>query len=298
MEDRAAARPFVKWAGGKAQILSEIRLRYPPELGRSITKYAEPFVGGGAVLFDVLNTHAFREVYVSDINRELIAAYSRIQDSVGDVVSVLRTLENEFLPLAEDKRKEYYYDKRSRFNTLKQTEETNVEIAALFVFLNRTCFNGLYRVNSKGGFNVPVGRYAKPTICDEDNLRAVSRILQGVRIVHGDYREARDFIDAQTLVYFDPPYRPLSLTSSFTSYAQDNFDDRQQAELARFVDEMREKGAAIIASNSDPRNTNASDDFFDRLYAKHQIHRITATRMINSDGNGRGKISELLISSY
>jgi DNA adenine methylase len=192
----------------------------------------------------------------------------------------------------------YYYDKRSRFNTLKQAEETNVEIAALFVFLNRTCFNGLYRVNSKGGFNVPVGRYAKPTICDEDNLRAVSRILQGVRIVHGDYREARDFIDAQTLVYFDPPYRPLSLTSSFTSYAQDNFDDRQQAELARFVDEMREKGAAIIASNSDPRNTNASDDFFDRLYAKHQIHRITATRMINSDGNGRGKISELLISSY
>lgn len=186
----------------------------------------------------------------------------------------------------------------SRFNTLKQAEETNVEIAALFVFLNRTCFNGLYRVNSKGGFNVPVGRYAKPTICDEDNLRAVSQILQGVRIVHGDYREARDFIDAQTLVYFDPPYRPLSLTSSFTSYAQDNFDDRQQAELARFVDEMREKGAAIIASNSDPRNTNASDDFFDRLYAKHQIHHITATRMINSDGNGRGKISELLISSY
>jgi DNA adenine methylase len=291
-------KPFVKWAGGKAQILSEIRLRYPAELGKTITKYAEPFVGGGAVLFDILSRYRLEEVYISDINRELIATYICIRDHADDLLISLKNLEKEYLTMAMDGRKDYYYNLRKQFNALKSTGVTNPKISSLFIFLNRTCFNGLYRVNSKGGFNVPMGRYSNPVICDADNLKAVSEKLQGVEIVCGDYRASRDFIDNKTFAYFDPPYRPLSETSNFTSYAQGGFDDKQQAELACFIDEMSSKGAAVVASNSDPKNADEDDDFFDRIYAKHKIHRIGAMRMINAIGNGRGKISELLITSY
>ena len=172
------------------------------------------------------------------------------------------------------------------------------ELAALFIFLNRTCFNGLYRVNSKGEFNVPQGSYKNPCICDEDNLRAVSEKLQNVQIICGDYKESVKFIDKNTFAYFDPPYRPLTVSSSFTSYTQDGFSDRDQIELARFIDELSKRGVFIVASNSDPKNTNETDDFFDKLYAQHKIFRISASRAINSIGNGRGKINELLIASY
>ena len=291
-------KPFVKWAGGKAQILNDIRACYPTQLGKKITKYAEPFVGGGAVLFDVLSRFDLEEIYISDINSELIKTYISIRDNLKELLAALNILEQDYLPLDTDKRKEYYYGKRDRFNVLKKSNENDVELASLFIFLNRTCFNGLYRVNSKGGFNVPMGSYKNPTICDEENLREVSKKLQGVIIVCGDYKESADFIDSKTFVYFDPPYRPLSETSSFTAYSQDGFGDREQMELARYIDDMSAKGAFIVASNSDPKNTDKNDDFFDRLYAKHKISRIDATRMINSVAEGRGKISELLIVNY
>jgi len=170
-------KPFIKWAGGKTQILDKIRQLYPPGLGITITRYAEPFVGGGAVLFDILSRFRMEEVYISDINRELIATYVCIRDNVNGLVTALRTMEQEYLPLAGNDRKAYYYEKRARYNTLKLKNEMCLEIASLFIFLNRTCFNGLYRVNSKGEFNVPVGNYKNPTICDEDNLLAVSEGL-------------------------------------------------------------------------------------------------------------------------
>lgn len=292
------AKPFVKWAGGKAQILNDIRACYPAQLGKKITKYAEPFVGGGAVLFDVLSRFDLEEIYVSDINGELIKTYISIRDNLEELLTALNILEQDYLPLAPDKRKEYYYGKRDRFNVLKKSDENDVELASLFIFLNRTCFNGLYRVNSKGGFNVPMGSYKNPTICDEENLREVSKKLQGVKIVCGDYKESTGFIDSKTFVYFDPPYRPLSETSSFTAYSQDGFGDREQMKLAKYIDDMSAKGAFIVASNSDPKNTDKNDDFFDRLYAKHKIRRIDAMRMINSVAEGRGKISELLIANY
>ena len=291
-------KTFLKWAGGKAQILSEIRSKYPQGLGSSITKYAEPFVGGGAVLFDILNKYELEEIYISDINSELIVTYKNIRDRIDELILVLHSLQDEYLALDMGKRNSYYYDKRERFNFLKKFKSESAELAALFIFLNRTCFNGLYRVNSKGEFNVPVGSYKNPTICDEANVRAVSEKLQMVNIVCGDYKKSRRFIDSRTFAYFDPPYRPLSPTSSFTSYAQGGFDDKQQVELAQFIDEISEKGAAVAASNSDPKNTDENDEFFDRLYAKHNIHRISAMRMINSVGGGRGKISELLITTY
>jgi DNA adenine methylase len=289
-------KPFVKWAGGKAQILDEIRAKYPTGLGSAITKYAEPFVGGGAVLFDVLSTRAIREVYISDVNRELIHTYTTIRDGADELVDALREYEARYLPAGEEDRKTIYYAFRDRFNALKTANDTSVEIAALFIFLNRTCFNGLYRVNAKGGYNVPQGSYKNPKICDAENLQAVSEVLQDVEIIWGDYALSRDFIDERTFAYFDPPYRPLTTTANFTAYAQDGFGDVQQIELARFIDEMSEHGAWVAASNSDPKNADESDNFFDNLYAKHFIQRIYASRAINSVGAGRGRVSELLIA--
>lgn len=289
---------FVKWAGGKSQILDTIRAKYPAELGKSITKYVEPFVGGGAVLFDVLNRYTLESVYISDINGELITTYIAIRDNANALIALLSAMQSDFWQADEEARKVYYYAKRERFNTLKTAQSDNIEIAALFIFLNRTCFNGLYRVNAKGGYNVPMGNYKKPGICDGENLQAVSACLQGVQIVCGDYQRSRTFIDNKTFAYFDPPYRPLSQTSSFTAYAQDGFGDNEQTELARYIDELSDKGAFVVASNSDPKNTNADDDFFDTLYRKHTISRISANRMINSAASGRGKINELIITSY
>jgi DNA adenine methylase len=294
----AAAKPFVKWAGGKTQILDSIRLKYPSGLGKTITKYAEPFVGGGAVLFDVLNNYDLDYVYISDINRELIHTYQTIRDSVSALVIRLMEIENEYLPADERIRKDLYYLNRYKYNTLKASDDTSVELAALFIFLNRTCFNGLYRVNSKGAFNVPQGGYKNPCICDANNLWSVSEVLQNVQIVCGDYKESYAFTDSSTFVYFDPPYRPLTVSSSFTAYSQDGFDDNAQIELAAYIDNLSVCGACVVASNSDPKNTDESDDFFDSLYSRQKVSRISASRAINSNGNKRGKINELLIASY
>jgi DNA adenine methylase len=288
-------KPFLKWAGGKSQILDAIRKMYPAESGTVITKYAEPFVGGGAVLFDILSQYELENIYISDINRELILTYTIIRDSIDELITTLKALETQYLPADETVRKEVYYASRDRFNVLKATGSETVELAALFIFLNRTCFNGLYRVNSHGAFNVPQGSYKNPTICDEANLRAVSGKLLGVSIVCGDYKQSRNFIDKSTFAYFDPPYRPLNATASFTAYSSNGFGDKEQAELARFIDEMSRRGAHIVASNSDPKNTNEQDDFFDSLYSQHNIMRISASRAINSVGSSRGKVSELLI---
>jgi len=291
------AKPFIKWAGGKSQVLDEIRLRYPSDLGNKINKYAEPFVGGGAVLFDVLNHYSLDEAYVSDVNRELIHTYISVRDHIDLLIETLRSFENEYLPSGTEMRKSIYYRNRERFNKLKMEKSDSLEMAALFIFLNRTCFNGLYRVNAKGSYNVPQGRYEKPCICDEDNLRAVSSKLVNVQIVNGDYRMAESFIDNRTFCYFDPPYRPLSTTANFTSYAQNGFDDAAQAELAVFINGLSERGVSVLASNSDPKNVDEKDDFFDRLYYGHEIVRIKAGRAINSVGSGRRKINELLIVS-
>lgn len=292
-------KQFLKWAGGKGQLLSEIEQYYPFADGK-ITKYAEPFVGGGAVLFDILSKYDLDEIYISDINAELINTYQIIRDDIDELISMLSVMQNEFVPMDTERRKIYYLAKRERFNDLKVNgdESINIEKAALMVFLNKTCFNGLFRVNKKGIFNVPMGSYKNPMICDEDNLRAVSEKLQSVTIVCGDYRESADFIDANTFVYFDPPYRPITDTASFTAYTENLFNDEEQIELAKFVDDMHHKGAKVVISNSDPKNSNTEDDFFDNIYSSYKIKRVEATRMINCNSEARGKIKELLISNF
>lgn len=291
------AKPFVKWAGGKTQILDEIRARYPAELGQRINKYAEPFVGGGAVLFDILSNFTLNEVYISDINQELITTYLFIRDNVNALIHELEQLESIYRSVESEERKKIYYEARLRFNYLKTQGNQSIEIATLFIFLNRTCFNGLYRVNSKGEFNVPQGSYKNPCICDEKNLVKVSNLLQNVDIVCGDYTLAENFIDEVTFVYFDPPYRPLTATASFCEYSKNGFDDNAQIALANFIDRMSDNGAHIIASNSDPKNIDVEDDFFDNIYARHNISRIEANRAINSAVQKRGKIRELIIAN-
>ena len=297
--DEKSVKPFLKWAGGKGQLLKEIE-KYYPFKNYNITKYAEPFVGGGAVLFDVLNKYELKEIYISDINAELMNTYAIIKEHIEELLKLLKQYQNEYITLDTENRKSYYLSKRNRFNDLKANRDKiiNIEKAALMIFLNKTCFNGLFRVNKKGFFNVPMGAYKNPLICDEKNLRAVSAKLQNVKIVCGDYRESADFIDKNTFVYFDPPYRPLTETASFTAYTENLFNDEEQIELAHFVENMNKKGAKIVVSNSDPKNTNVEDDFFDNIYSAHKIKRVEATRMINCNSEARGKIKELLISNF
>lgn len=297
--EEKTVKPFLKWAGGKGQLLKEIEQYYPFE-DNKITKYAEPFVGGGAVLFDILDKYDLKEVYISDINSELINTYQIIRDDVECLIKMLSFFQDEFIPLDTENRKIYYLKKRERFNELKinGNENNKIEKAALMIFLNKTCFNGLFRVNKKGLFNVPMGAYKNPLICDEKNLKSVSEKLQKVIIVCGDYKNSSDFIDKNTFVYFDPPYRPITDTASFTAYTKNLFNDEKQIELAKFVDDMDKKGAKIVVSNSDPKNTNEEDNFFDNIYSAHKIKRVEATRMISRNSKSRGKIKELLISNF
>ena len=253
--EKIQLKPFVKWAGGKGQLLRNLQPAYPQGLGKTITKYAEPFVGGGAVLLDILSTVPLKAVYISDTNAELIHTYRTIRNSVDLLIDALSGMQKDYLSANEQSRKNYYYQKRDRFNALKadaaQPGDTATEKAALFVFLNKVCFNGLYRVNSKGFFNVPMGAYKSPCICDAENLKNVSAALKNVSIVCADYRESADFIDHTTFVYFDPPYRPLTQTASFTSYTESIFDDNAQIALAEYVKQLDKKGAKVVVSNSD-----------------------------------------------
>ncbi len=292
------AKPFLKWAGGKGQLLTEIGKYYPFAEKKHIKKYAEPFVGGGAVLFDVLNKHTVDEVYISDINAELINTYITIRDNSDELISRLKTMESDYLAKDADARKKAYLEARARFNALKRDGIRDAEAASLMIFLNRTCFNGLYRVNKAGDYNVPMGAYKNPQICNEDNLLNVSKKLQNANIVCGDYKDSASFIDDKTFVYFDPPYRPLTKTANFTSYTEHLFDDSKQLELANFVQDLDNKGALIVISNSDPKNTDENDNFFDDAYSKQNIRRVAANRMINRNSDARGKINELLIANF
>lgn len=291
-------KPFLKWAGGKGQLLAEIGKHYPFAEKKHIKKYAEPFVGGGAVLFDILNKHTVDEIYISDINAELINTYTTIRDNANELISRLKVMESAHLAKDTNSRKEAYLDARTRFNILKRDGIRDTEAAALMIFLNRTCFNGLYRVNKAGDYNVPMGAYKKPQICDEDNLLNVSKKLQNANIICGDYKESASFIDDKTFVYFDPPYRPLTKTANFTSYTEHLFNDSKQLELANFVQDLGDKGALIVVSNSDPKNADENDNFFDDAYSKQNIRRVSANRMINRNSNARGGINELLITNF
>lgn len=296
--EQGNARPFVKWAGGKGQLIDILKSNLPVGFGDTITRYAEPFVGGGALLFALLNEYTFEEVYINDNNKELINVFKVIKSDCEKLISKLEFLQEEYKNLDAEQQQEYYYSKRESFNDIELNEETSIEKASLFIFLNKTCFNGLYRVNKAGKFNVPAGKYKNPLICDKDNLRNISNKIKNVVICSCDYHDVENFADENTLVYFDPPYRPLNATSAFTSYTENQFDDSDQVSLAELFKKLDSKGVKVMLSNSDPHNTNFEDNFFDDLFAGYDIQRITATRSINSKAEKRGDVTELLIKNY
>ncbi|MCX4360827.1 DNA adenine methylase [Mucispirillum schaedleri] len=289
-------KPFIKWAGGKGKLLPQIRQMYPQGLGKTITKYAEPFVGGGAVLFDIISTYRLEQIYISDINKNLINTYNTVKNNHKELIEILSYIETQYLSLNADMQKKFYYLKRDEYNNMYNT--CNIQKAALLIFLNKTCFNGLYRVNKNNMFNVPAGKYKNPKIYSIENISAISEALKYIDIIAESYTNVYEFADEKTFIYFDPPYRPLTNTSSFTAYTDNNFGDKEQISLAEFIEKIEKKGTYILLSNSDPHNIDNSDMFFDNLYCKKKINRIYAPRMINSKGNNRDYISELLISNY
>lgn len=290
------AKPFVKWVGGKSQLLEEVRKSLPKDLKeRTGVTYVEPFIGGGAVMFWILQEYPnIERAIINDINAELICTYRIVKRDVLTLIRELEIIQSEYLSLSAEARKLYYNNKRIRFNC---KEISDLETAVLFIFLNRTCFNGLYRVNSKGIFNVPHGKYVNPRICDRENLLAASKILQKVEILCGDFAQTEQYAGPNTIFYFDPPYKPITETSSFTSYAKDGFNDEEQIRLRDLCTRIAKRKALFIASNSDPKEENKKEPFFDLLYQQFTIKRVSAARMINSNPNGRGEISEIMISN-
>ena len=299
------ARPFLKWAGGKTQLLREFSRRFPPEMKKGkITNYVEPFVGGGAVFFYLNQRFSFEHCYICDANEELILLYRVIKKSVKKLINELEALESEYISKNDKRREAFFYELRDSFNERKMEIDFQkyqmdwIERAAQIIFLNRTCYNGLFRVNRKGGFNVPFGRYKNPEILNEDNLNDVATLLKTTQIILGDFTKCRRFVDKKTLVYLDPPYRPLSETASFTNYSKNGFTDNDQMRLAKFYQELDTIGAKVMLSNSDPKNENPNDTFFDDLYANYRIERVPAKRIINCNGARRGEINELIITNY
>jgi len=292
-----AAKPFLKWAGGKTQLIGEIQKVLPDYVYKEKFMYIEPFVGSGAVLFFMLNNfHHLEKAVINDINEDLMNTYKAIASKPEELISILEVLQHEFhaLEKKEEDKKKYYYQKRDLFNKRK---EGKIVQAALFIFLNRTCFNGLYRVNRQNEFNVPMGTYKRPTICDKDNILAVSKALQKVEILCGDFEKTLHFAGNNTLFYFDPPYKPLSKTSSFNSYAKDEFDDKEQIRLRDFCQRIDALGHTWILSNSDVKSKNEDDNFFDDLYSAYTIRRVDARRSINANPEKRGVLKELLITN-
>ena len=299
-------KPFLKWAGGKGQLLPYIAQYYPFD-DEDFKKYAEPFIGGGAVLFDVLEKYKnLEQAYISDINPYLINTYICVKVAVEDLIEQLLIYQDDFMLKEQELRREYFYKNRSRFNELvlkkirvvkskKSLKKDHIEMAALLIFLNRTCYNGLYRVNRNGLFNVPIGNYKNPLICDTDNLKVVSKALKKVKIEHAEYQQVEKFVDNNTFVYIDPPYRPISQTGNFTSYTPHIFDDESQEALCEVVRSLSDKGARILLSNSDPRSVDPNDYYFDKLYDSFYIKRIDALRLISRVN--RDSVKELLISN-
>jgi DNA adenine methylase len=281
-ENKTKVKPFVKWVGGKRQLLSQFRLRnlFPPHFfDKTNNTYYEPFVGGGAVFFDLLP----KKAVLSDMNNELVITYNVIKNNVEELIKSLKKHKIT---------KEYFLTIRAK----DITKLSDIEIASRFIYLNRTCFNGLYRVNKSGGFNVPFGQNKNPLICDEVNLREVSKVLKNVNIKHQGYQEVLKNAKKGDFIYFDPPYYPLSKTASFTSYTKDAFLDKEQIELRDVFVELNKRGCYVMLSNSDA-------PFINKIYSeikdkKVRISKVEAGRAINSKGSGRGKILEVVVTNY
>lgn len=299
-------KPFVKWVGGKSQLLEQLEHYYPNELRKGIVRnYVEPFLGGGALFFALSQHYKIQNAYLSDLNKDLILTYIVIQQKPYHLLELLEQYQKEYNQTEQEKRNDLFLAVRKHFNLQRfdinhhKLSDNWILRASQFIFLNKTCFNGLFRLNSKGEFNVPYGKYKKPVIVDEPNILAVSKTLQNATIQQANYTNCFSKVNENTFVYLDPPYRPISRTANFTTYVGTEFKDKEQNELAQFFKKLDiETGAKLMLSNSDPKNENPDDDFFEKAFLGYNIFRVSAKRAINCNGEKRGKINELLITNY
>lgn len=305
LKNNNRAYPFLKWAGGKRQLLPILEKNLPQELlSGKIENYYEPFLGSGAMFFFLADKFFFKNIFLSDTNSDLILTFNVIKHNVELLIDALEKQQEPYLILNSSERKQFYYSVRTDFNQERETfnytkyNRTWVNRAAKLIFLNKTCYNGLFRLNSKGEFNTPAGDYKNPKICDKANLHNVSSILKHANLEIKDFKSITKSFLSSSFVYFDPPYRPLNATSNFTSYSKNSFSDDDQKELKRIFSELDKKGGKLMLSNSDPKNNNAQDNFFDEIYKDFNIKRIPAKRYINSNAEKRGEINELLILNY
>jgi len=293
------AKPFLKWVGGKTQLIEQFKTLYPNELENNlIDTYIEPFVGGGAIFFHLMQTYKIKKAIIIDLNSDLIECYQCIKEDVNKLIGILEQLQTTFFKLNTIEQKKMYLGIREEYNSLLNKNYDKYTKAAYMIFMNKTCFNGLYRVNSKGEYNVPFGMYKNPLICNKSNLLVINELLQNVEIVVGDYSLCEKYIYGKTFIYFDPPYRPLTITQSFVGYSKYGFNDNNQIELATLYKKISDKNCNLMLSNSDPKNVNVNDNFFDDLYSEFNINRIYAKRVINCQGNKRGNLTEIVIRNY
>ena len=294
----AKAKPFIKWVGGKGQLIEQLEALLPADFSeRENVTYIEPFVGGGAMLFYMLQTYPnIKSAVINDINPDLTLCYQIVRDNPTELIKSLNAIQSDYYALrTEEERKMYFLQQRERFNSKSLNEIDNT---TLFFFLNRTCFNGLYRVNKSGKFNVPFGKYTTPTICDSATIYADSKLLQKVDIMTGDFEQTFAKIKGNTFFYFDPPYRPLSSTSSFNDYTKEDFNDNAQIRLKLFCDRLNENGVNFMLSNSDCLGKDGTDRFFDDLFIDYSIERVWASRNVNAIASKRGKLTEIVVNNY
>lgn len=296
--NKTVAKPFVKWAGGKGSLISQLIENLPQDFAeQSNVTYIEPFVGGGAMLFYMLTHYPnIKRAIINDVNEDLINCYLLIKNNPNKLIALLRNIKDEYYQLPNlEKKSQYYYQKRERYNNNEFSQE---ERAACFIFLNKTCFNGLYRVNTKGKFNVPFGKYEHPNICDEELIKADHKVLQKVDIYVGGYESITNHLDKKyNFIYIDPPYRPLSGSSCFIEYTRNTFDDKEQEKLKSYCDLLTQKGCRIMQSNSCSLDNNG-ELYFANLYHTYHIKQIKAHRFINAHVGKREKETELLIMNY
>lgn len=296
------ARPFVKWAGGKGKLLRTLDDNLPVDFHiQPAVTYFEPFVGGGAMLFHMIDQYPnINRVVINDVNPALVNCYRRIRNNHISLIRELRFLENAFyLRQSNDDRRSLYYELRDEYNEMKVSSRKTIRAAALFIFFNKTCFNGLYRENSSGKFNVPYGRYIHPTICNEEIILNAHHALQNVEINLGEYTDVMRLVnwDEYTLFYFDPPYRQLLGSNNFKQYTQNAFNDPEQETLKLLCDHINEHGGRFLLSNSDSEIAPGVS-YFDRLYEGYHIQHISAPRSINAHSPGVQMCGEILVKNY
>ena len=300
-ENKFTAKPFIKWAGGKGMLIEQIERKLPADFDewKEVT-YIEPFIGGGSMFFHMLQNHPnITHTVINDINVNLIDCYKAVKEIPKQLIKQLKEFEQEYLSLELKEQKQLFLSWRELYNNIRISDDI-ITKSALFIALNKTCFNGLYRVNSSGNFNTSFGKNLKPCICDAETIRRDSDLLQNVEITCGDYKKVLENIDNRHKIffYFDPPYRPLNKTSSFTHYDKEGFDDSEQKRLKGFCDRINEDGYSFMLSNSDGKTNDGTDDFMDKLYSDYHIDRVSIGRCINSDPAKRGKITEILVRNY